>query len=228
VHVWFASVAQLSPLVHALYGLLSVDEQHKTTRYADNQRRQQYIAGRGLLRALLSGYLDSPPQKIVLAYSPLGKPFVADDSRLNFNVSHSHDMVALAFAKDRRVGIDVQKMDMRELTPQIVNRVFAPSESSGLRGFDDQQKQVAFSRTWVVKEAYVKGIGCGLSQPFNELEVSLASDERPRLRTTGKGDSRAPQWELREPRLREGYAAALAVEGHGWRLKCRPVDAIPG
>ena len=121
-------------------------------------------------------------------------------------------MVALAFAKDRRVGIDVQTMDAHELTPAIAHRVFAPRELSRLHRFDEQQKQVAFSRTWVIKEAYLKGIGCGLSQPLNELEVVSAGDEHPRLCSIGKDHPDTSQWSVRELSFADGYAAALAVE----------------
>ncbi len=181
-------------------------------RFADNQRRHQFIVGRALLRVLSGRYLDRPPREIVFAYNPFGKPAVSDASWLNFNVSHSHDAVALAFAKERSLGIDVQKMDVHELTPEIANRVFAPRELSGLHRLDDRQKQVAFSRTWVVKEAYLKGIGCGLSQPLNELEVVFAGDEQPQLRSIGRDDCATSQWSVRELRLADGYAAALAVE----------------
>ena len=225
MHVWVTSVGRLSAVIRTLYGLLSVDERAKARRFAGDQRRLQYIVGRGLLRALSSAYLDCPPETIVFAHNPFGKPSVADVSWLNFNVSHSHDTVALAFAKDRGLGVDVQKLDEHEVTSEIANRVFAPCELSRLRGLDDQQKRVVFSRTWTLKEAYLKGIGCGLSQPLNELEVSFAGDEDPELRTTGRDDSRVSQWKLRELRLAEGYAAAVAVEGHDWRLKSWSIDA---
>ena len=226
VHVWITSVGQVLPILGTLQTLLSVDEQAKALRFAHDQRRQQYIVGRGMLRALLSGYLDYPREKVVFAHNAFGKLSVAGVSWLNFNVSHSHDTVVLVFAKDRSLGIDVQKVEVFELTPEIANRVLSPRELSRLQEVDDQQKLVAFSRTWVIKEAYLKAIGCGLSQPLHQLEVSLTGDEHPTLRTRGENDAHVSRWELRELRLAKGYTAAIAVEGHDWRLKCWSIDTI--
>lgn len=227
VHVWSASVGAFSPVMGTLHDLLSADEQGKAGRFAQDQRQRQYIVGRGLLRVLLSGYLDRPTQEIAFSRNPYGKPSVDGCSWLNFNISHSDDVVAFAFARNRNLGIDVQKLNAHDVTPAIADRVFAPHELSGFGKLDEYQKQIAFSRTWAVKEAYIKGIGCGLSQPLNDLEVSFTNREQPRIRVRGKQDSHTSQWELRELSLADGYAAALAVEGRGWRLTSRSIDVIP-
>jgi 4'-phosphopantetheinyl transferase len=225
VHVWQASLARLSPALETLYRVLTTDERRKAMRFIDARRREQYIVGRGLLRSVASGYLNCHPQEIVLAHNQFGKPYVADATWLEFNVSHSHDIVALGFARDRRVGIDVQRMDAHQLTREFASRVLSPHELSDLRDFDDRQQRLAFARAWVIKEAYVKGVGCGLSQPFNELEVCFAGDEPPTLRSVHR-DSHASQWKLLELRLAEGYTAALAVDGHDWQLSSWSIDPI--
>ena len=227
VHVWAASVSLLSSAVPRLLQLLSAEEQRKATCFLGWQRQNQFVIGRGLLRLLVGGYLNRRPDEIVFANCRFGKPYLADPPWLHFNVSHSHDLVVLGFANDRRLGIDVQKIDTRELTPEVANRVFSPSELSALRGFDWREQLDVFSRTWVAKEAYTKGIGCGLSQRFDQLEVTLAGDGRPRIRVKDKDDSGIASWRLRELRLAEGYTAALAAEGQDWRLKCQFIRAIP-
>jgi 4'-phosphopantetheinyl transferase len=213
VHVWHASVDRLSPVLERLYWGLTTDERRKAMRFIDDQRREQYIVCRGLLRSLASNYLDCHPQEIAFAHNQFGKPYVPDAPWLEFNVSHSHDMVALAFSRDRSVGIDVQRMDAHELTREFANRVLSPNELADLRGLDDRQQRLAFARAWVVKEAYVKGVGCGLSQPFNELEVYFTADESPTLRSL-RQNSDTSRWKFLELRFAEGYSAALAVDGH--------------
>jgi 4'-phosphopantetheinyl transferase len=225
VHLWHASVDGFSPALESLYDVLTTDERRKGMRFVDDRRREQYIVGRGLLRSLAGSYLDCGPQEIVFAHNQFGKPYVVDASWLEFNVSHSHDMVVLAFARDRSVGIDVQRMDAHELTREFAIRVLSPDELSRLRRLDVRQRRLAFARAWVVKEAYVKGIGCGLSQPFNELEVCFAGDESPTLRSL-RQDFGTSRWKLLELQLGEGYRAALAVDGHDWQLSSWSIDPI--
>ena len=70
------------------------------------------------------------------------------------------------------------------------------------------------------KEAYTKARGDGLSLPLKQFDVSLAPREPAALLST-KGDSlETARWALRALDPGPEYAAALAVEGHGWQLKC--------
>lgn len=225
VDLWHASVDRLSPTLETLYELLTTDERRKAMRFIDARRREQYIVCRGLLRSLASGYLDCHPLEVVFAHNQFGKPYVANATWLEFNVSHSHDMVALAFARDRSVGIDVQRMDAHKFTREFANRVLSPDELSDLRQLDDRQKRIAFARAWVIKEAYVKGVGCGLSLPFNELEVCFSGDEPPTLRSIRRNPATS-RWKLVELQFAEGYNAALAVAGHDWRLRSWSIDPI--
>ena len=78
----------------------------------------------------------------------------------------------------------------------------------------------AFFNGWTRKEAYLKARGDGLSLPLDQFEVSLAPDETARLLNVRGDRSESSRWSLQELSLGPGYAAALAVEGHNWRLTC--------
>ena len=83
----------------------------------------------------------------------------------------------------------------------------------------DVQRQ-AFFRCWTRKEAYIKARGQGLSLPLDQFDVSLAPGEPAAILGTQQDPSEASRWSLQELTAAPGYIAALAVEGHGWRLTC--------
>jgi 4'-phosphopantetheinyl transferase len=50
--------------------------------------------------------------------------------------------------------------------------------------------------------------------------VSLAPGEPPALLSTQPDPHEASRWRLQELNPGPGYVAALAVEGHNWKLRC--------
>ena len=61
------------------------------------------------------------------------------------------------------------------------------------------------------KEAYIKAIGLGLSQPLDGFDVTLVPDVPPALLRAGEDD--ASRWSLSDIEVGADYAAALMVEG---------------
>lgn len=206
--------------------MLSAAERRKATRFVDSERQHQFIIGRAFLRFLVSRYIGCDPEKVVFGQGPFGKPCLIDRPWLQFNVSHSHDAILLAFANTRRIGIDVQRIDSFDLTPSVVNQVFAPSEMSELRGLGKMDESVEFSRRWVVKEAYVKAVGCGLCRPLSEFRISLGANKGQCYRIIEK-DGSSSWWKFQELEITNGYSAAVAVEGIDWRLKYDLLHSLP-
>src|SRR5262245_19979858 len=92
VHIWRASLDQDSTIVLHLSQLLAPDEYQKAQKFYRASDRDRYIVGRGVLRQILSTYLNVPPDQIRFSYNKYGKPSLADDQNhlaLNFNLSHS-------------------------------------------------------------------------------------------------------------------------------------------
>jgi 4'-phosphopantetheinyl transferase len=78
----------------------------------------------------------------------------------------------------------------------------------------------AFFECWTRKEAFIKATGEGLSFPLEEFDASLAPGEVERLLRTDRASSGESLWTLRAFAPDPAYAAAVALEGEGWRLAC--------
>lgn len=223
VHVWCASLDLPAPQVSSLQRTLSTDELTRAERYYLRQVRGRFVVARGLLRAILSRYLGMAAGHLRFRYGPNGKPKLdkkTGGESLRFNVTHSQGLALYAIARDREVGIDVEYILPDLAGEEIAERFFSPREVAALRALPVELQPEAFFNCWARKEAYIKAKGAGLSLPLDQFDVSLAPEEPVALLST-RGDSlEAARWALRALDTGPDYAAALAVEGHGWQLKC--------
>src|SRR3954467_10915815 len=76
--------------------LLSPDERDRALKFRFARDRSRYVVARGLLRTLLGERLGIDPERVVFAYGEYGKPCLAGDTDLRFNLTHSDDVVAVA------------------------------------------------------------------------------------------------------------------------------------
>ena len=65
----------------------------------------------------------------------------------------------------------------------------------------------------------MKARGEGLTLPLDQFEVSLEPG-KPVAMITNVDPQEVAGWSIQELTPGPGYVAALAVEGHDWRLKC--------
>jgi 4'-phosphopantetheinyl transferase len=201
---------------------LSADERARAERFYFQKDRERFIVSRGLLRVILGRYLDMEPSQLQICYTSHGKPALARESGwdvLRFNVSHCQGLALYAITRGREVGVDLERLRTDFTAEQIANRFFSPREVAALRALPPNVRQAAFFTYWTLKESYIKARGEGLMLPLNKFDVVLVPGEPPTLNT--KGDPQeASRWSLRKLAAGPGYVAALAVEGHDWRIKC--------
>lgn len=220
VHVWQAALAAPLPLVASLQGLLGPDELRRAGRFRFARDRDHFILARGLLRLILSLYTGTPAARLGFIYNSHGKPALEGDRVPSFNLSHSGDLVLYAVTAGRVVGIDVEQMRVDFATAEIADRFFAPQERDTLRRLPAELHTQAFYNCWTRKEAYIKARGQGLSIPLDQFEVSLIPGMPAALLHSQAGQEEAARWRLQELDPDPAYAAAVAVEGHNWQLRC--------
>jgi len=223
VHVWRATLDQTSSQIQSFLPNLAADEQARAKRFHFERDRKRFIVARGVLRAILGRHLNRAPECVSFCYSSHGKPALAGESdrdAIRFSVSHSRGVALYAVTRGREVGIDLERIRFDLAVAEIAERFFSPREVAMLRALPTELQQQAFFRYWTCKEAYIKARGEGLSLPLDQFDVSLASGEPAAILGIQQDPSEASRWSLQELTPAPGYLAALAVEGHGWRLTC--------
>jgi 4'-phosphopantetheinyl transferase len=222
VHVWRIGLDWLPGRIAELEQGLSQDEREKAGRFHFAIDRKRYVVGRGVLRRLLARCLDTRPDELSFDYSRFGKPGLASafaQSQLQFNVSHSGDLVLVGLAVGRAIGIDIERIRTDVAVERIAERFFSPRERAALATLEPSRQIDCFFACWTRKEAYIKAHGEGLSLPLDGFDVSLLPAEEPRLLETRPEPAEAQRWVLRELDVGPGYRAALAVEGAAWHLR---------
>jgi len=223
VHIWCTCLNQSTSRVETLAQLLSQDERTRSERFYLERDKKRFIVGRGLLRIILSRYLDTNASQLQFCYGPHGKPTLAESSggnTLNFNLSHSHELVLYAITREREIGVDIEHIHPIPDFEEIADCYFSEQEKGAFHKLDPDQRLRAFFNCWTRKEAYLKATGYGLVFPMEQLNVSLSPNEPVQLHSVQDDYSIANLWSLQELIPACNYVGALAVEGHCWNLKC--------
>lgn len=224
VHIWLADLEAAIAHLSIWQSLLAADETARANRFHFSQHRHHYTCGRGILRVILSRYLNLDPQAIAFSYGSHGKPFLSMPSNaansLQFNLSHSGRLALYIVAQGRDVGIDIEQINRDRPVAEIITRFFTLSERAYLLSLPPKQQQAEFFRYWTCKEAQAKAHGGGIAQGLDQLDLGemLASTasfiyyDRWAIAPLAL----EPDW--------SDYAAAIAVAGRDWRLECWKFD----
>ena len=210
VHVWRISLDQPNDSLDRFQRTLEPDELNRASRFHFEKHRRHFIVARGFLRSVVAPYLEMQPESLRFSYGPYGKPVLASEHALRFNLSHSHEVALLAVALDAELGVDVEHIRADFASEEIAQRFFSRAEVEVFNSLPKEERVVAFFRCWTRKEAYIKAIGKGLSQALDAFDVTLAPDIQPALLRAEDDD--ASRWSLSDVDVGEGYAGALAVE----------------
>lgn len=220
IHVWRTSLAMDTTNIHSLHQTLSADEQQRAALFHFQKDREHFIVARGLLREILSRYLNQKPNDISFYYNQHGKPALHThgEESLYFNVSHSYGLALYAVASGP-IGVDLERIRTNFPYQEIAGKFFSTKENAMLRSLPHNLQPKAFFTCWTRKEAYIKATGKGLSIPLNQFEVSLLPGE-PAVLLSIQGDiEAASHWLLQDLNPSPNYVAALAVQKHNWQLK---------
>lgn len=227
VHIWQTRLDWSPTHLHQFTQTLSPDEQARANRFRFERDRHWFIAGRGILRLLLSRYLDISPGQLRFTYSSHGKPALANlesqsnlSLNLSFNLSHSQGLALYGITCDRQIGIDIEHIRAIQDMEQLAQRFFLPSESALIHACPSEQQQHLFFHLWTCKEAYLKATGEGITG-LKRVEIALkpgGSIAIPQVNTipqenNSPDNNPAVAWTLMQLTIDPAYAAAIAVEG---------------
>jgi 4'-phosphopantetheinyl transferase len=213
IHIWTIDLDSLQHELPRLQNNLTHDELTRAARLRSLKARQNFVAARSILRAILSRYTACAPESLAFGHGPHGKPFLrSPQDTLEFNLSHSNGRALIAVSRGIPLGVDVEAVRPVDEMETIMANYFSPLEREQLRGLPAFEKPEGFFNAWTRKEAYVKGRGDGFHLPLNRFSVSLVPGRPARLLDESEKQPGSDGWRLVNLALAAGagYCAALA------------------
>jgi 4'-phosphopantetheinyl transferase len=223
IHIWASCLDVARTALTVFAASLSKEERIRAKKYRFRRHQYRFIAGRGLLRAIVSQYLHIDPAKLVFEYNSHGKPEVTrqfNSSGIHFNLSHSDDMALFAVTIVGPVGIDIERLRLIKDAGELVNWFCSPRERELFQNLDSREKQRAFFHLWTRKEAFLKATGEGISRLLNQVEVSFRPREPAQLIAVLGESKRATRWSIHGLSPAPGFVAAVAIQAKNVRLRC--------
>jgi 4'-phosphopantetheinyl transferase len=185
--------------------------------------RVRFAVAHAVMRGLLVHYVGGNAVEVEIRQEAHGKPYIARGDgaggELMFNLSHSEDRALLGVARDRRIGVDLERERDQVDVMSIARRFFAPGERDMLASLPESDRRAWFHRQWVGKEAVLKAHGMGLSAPPERFDVVFDEGGGGSVLCAG----RAPgcEWTLRLLDAGPGWHAAVASAGRDWFVRLR-------
>ncbi|MCE0522911.1 MAG: 4'-phosphopantetheinyl transferase superfamily protein [Methylacidiphilales bacterium] len=218
--VWIAHVSTALDSQNFLEPCLDARDREQAARFRFPEDRARFVIGRALLRNCLGRYLQRTPETIKLAYTDRGRPILPDDETVQFSITHTHDLVAVALTAHARIGIDLEYRQSHWDLPELAKRIFSDEDLRAFQSLPEGEAQAAFFRTWTRKEAYLKARGEGITEALQQISVSLGPEETSFIRDA-RDASAAQTWRLLTLPVPSGYMGCLACDDAAKRLECR-------
>ncbi|MEU8763047.1 4'-phosphopantetheinyl transferase superfamily protein [Streptomyces sp. NPDC048659] len=198
-----------------LCALLDARERRVYEALTGEPVRAQYLTAHALLRSVLGDLLDRDPAGLAFGKGPHGKPFLTD-APVEFSISHSGELVAVALSADAPVGVDVERVtELAELPLPVLSA----RERAVFDLVPGPERAVAFTAYWVRKEAVLKATGEGLRVDPARLTVSAPDRPAELLDWRGRNDGQPhPEVRLYDLDAGDGYRGAVALLGGAHRI----------
>ncbi|MEU8616910.1 4'-phosphopantetheinyl transferase superfamily protein [Streptomyces sp. NPDC048623] len=202
-----------------LAALLDAGERRVYESLTGERVRAQYVTAHALLRTVLGEVLGREPASLSFAKGPHGKPYL-DDAALEFSLSHSGELVAVALSPDAPVGVDVERVP--EASGELPLPVLSPAERAAYDEVPEPERAAAFTTYWVRKEAVLKATGEGLR--VDPARLTVAAPGRPAALLGWDGRDGVRNGVQPHPPVRlydlgldavDGYRGAVALLGGG-------------
>ncbi|MFE5812815.1 4'-phosphopantetheinyl transferase family protein [Streptomyces sp. NPDC056479] len=193
--------------------LLDEEERARMARMLMPRRRRQFLAGRLLCRHALSMRTGHPRDGWRFPVDEFGRPEPRPDRYgVRFNVSHTDGLVVCAVTDGAACGVDVEG-PLPEESAAHVARFFSPTERAELAALPPDERADRTRELWVLKEAYLKGLGIGGRRDFDSFAFAPRTAPHITVHDPQQPRGSRPGWWFELLRPVSGHTLALAVEG---------------
>jgi 4'-phosphopantetheinyl transferase len=221
IHLWMVDYGGIDDeRVHEAYrALLNGEEKQQELRFHFARDRRRYLVTRALVRTVLSRYGPLSPSDWIFSASDYGRPEIANKgvgaAALTFNISHTHSLIVLGVTRGRALGVDVENVHAREVSIDIADQFFSPTEVSALAGVAPDQQRERFFEYWTFKESYIKARGMGLSIPLDKFSFRYPHDRSVEIAIDSDLADDPGRWQFWQLRPKPEYLVAVCAERIG-------------
>lgn len=126
-------------------------------RFVRRERRDQFVAGRVLLRQMLGQLLGRDPRSFAFEERAGQAPLLrAAAGVAGLSISHSGPWVACAVSAHTRVGLDIEQLDPGRDIAALAAQAFDPQQQAWLAARPAHTRVRDFYRMWSEHEARIK------------------------------------------------------------------------
>jgi len=156
---------------------LSPRERARAARFVFAEHRHRFELAHAALRFVLAARLGISAAQVEFVEGPHGKPSLAPDIDLAFNMSHSDSLALIMLAQVPRgseIGVDIEALRPVKDARSLAAAHFTRNEQAELEACPPDESDRLFLSGWTRKEACLKAVGSGLSIAPSTFECGLA------------------------------------------------------
>ena len=204
IHVWWLEWKKMISWIKKYWFLLSEDELTYVGKFKQDDDQMRSATGKIIARFMIAHYTGLSHEDINIEVQGFGKPHFIHENpshQVSYSVSHSEEIVMVAFTRLPAIGADVEKI--RPLTDycELAAFFFAKEECEAIMGQGDLE---VFYKYWTAKEAFVKALGKGLHIDLKSFVIKGNFLSRSSIKIN--------KWHIIPLDVIRDYAACLVVE----------------
>ncbi|MFF1548564.1 4'-phosphopantetheinyl transferase family protein [Streptomyces sp. NPDC058291] len=179
--LWLLPEGAVTGFAAALGGtrLLTPEERDALDRRPTQGARRRYLGARLLSRYALSARTGRPMDRWRFTRGVHGRPEPEPAGLgVRFNLSHDDGLIACVVTEGNRCGVDIGPTAASGELVAHLGRRLGPDERARLAGAAPGARAALAGELWVLKEAYLKALGTGLTRGPGSFTVVRRPDSR--------------------------------------------------
>ena len=172
--IWLVNLREYSQVLWAQRDILNEAENERSKRFQFSIDCKDYVNSHVALRILLGQYFNECPKRLKINFPHMHRPFLGNNKRgFCISISRSSGIAIIALHAYRQIGVDIERKDNFEDQTSLFLAYSSQSEKDFFLQLNKHQKEYAFWRWWVAKEAYLKAIGTGFMYDPRNISINF-------------------------------------------------------
>tara|TARA_R110002020_G_scaffold235877_6_gene448193 strand:+ start:74 stop:814 length:741 start_codon:yes stop_codon:yes gene_type:complete len=202
-HVWRLYIPGFVSSIEENIELLTSEELEKSSSFVHQEDRYRFVLGKIYLRKLIAKYLKIDPKDVRFGMLEYNKPYLLNMPNLNFNISHSGDFLIIGITNRWPLGVDLERMNSNV---DLYNLIYSTMSSTEIGSIlNSHSPREIFYKHWTRKEAFLKGVGIGLTDRLKDISCNDGLNLVP----SGLS-SFASSWNIRSFTMDNQYMISIA------------------